>query len=108
MAADAGRRVEVANLLSLGDDLIGVLLDRKDGESLAQAGDGAWMLRSACRSESGDLELQVKEYQEKINSCKEKLDKAKSETVTDEELNALQNEMEEKLQSEQQLRQDLR
>lgn len=48
------------------------------------------------------------EYQEKLNSCKEKLDKAKAETVTDEELNALQNEMEEKLQSEQQLRQDLR
>lgn len=48
------------------------------------------------------------EYQDKINSCKEKIDKAKAETVTDEELNALQNEMEEKLQSEQQLRQDLR
>jgi hypothetical protein len=60
MAADAGRRVEVANLLSLGDDLIGVLLDTKDGESLAQAGEGALMLRSACRSDSGDLELQVK------------------------------------------------
>ncbi|XP_047069532.1 kinetochore protein SPC24 homolog [Lolium rigidum] len=108
MAADAGRRVEVANLLSLGDDLIGVLLDTKDGESLGQAGERALMLRSACRSESGDLELQVKEYQEKINSCKEKIDKAKSETVTDEELNTLQNEMEEKLQSEQQLRQELR
>ncbi|KAK1683429.1 hypothetical protein QYE76_044277 [Lolium multiflorum] len=62
MAVDAGRRVEVANLLSLGDDLIGVLLDRKDGESLAQAGEGALMLRSACRSESGDLDLQVKVY----------------------------------------------
>jgi hypothetical protein len=48
------------------------------------------------------------EYQEKINSCKEELDKAKSETVADEELNVLQNEMEEKLQTEQQLRQDLR
>ncbi|XP_047067290.1 kinetochore protein SPC24 homolog [Lolium rigidum] len=108
MAADAGRRVEVANLLSLGDDLIGVLLDTKDGESLAQAGERALMLRSVCRSESVDLELQVKEYQEKINSCKEKIDKVKSETVTDEELNTLQNEMEEKLQSEQQLRQELR
>uniref|UniRef100_A0ACD5YLT7 Uncharacterized protein n=1 Tax=Avena sativa TaxID=4498 RepID=A0ACD5YLT7_AVESA len=107
MTAD-GRRVDVANILSFGDDLVRVLLDSKDGESLAQACEGAGMLRSACRSESGDLELQVKEYQDKIISCKEKLDKAKSESVTDEELNALQNEMEEKLQSEQQLRQDLR
>ncbi|KAM0906593.1 hypothetical protein ACQ4PT_016669 [Festuca glaucescens] len=60
MAADAGRRLDVANILSFGDDLVGVLLDRKDGESLAQAYDGARMLRSACRSESGDLKLQVK------------------------------------------------
>ncbi|XP_051180769.1 kinetochore protein SPC24 homolog [Lolium perenne] len=108
MAADAGRRLDVANLLSFGDDVVGVLLDSKDGESLAQAYDGARMLRSACHSESGDLKLQVKEYQDKINSCKEKLDKAKSEAVTDEELRALRNEMKGKLQSEQQLRQDLR
>ncbi|KAF7009347.1 hypothetical protein CFC21_023889 [Triticum aestivum] len=108
MAEDAGSRIEVANLLSLGEDLVGVLVGIKDGEALAQACDGARMLRSACRSESGDLELQIKEYQEKINSFKEKLDKAKAETVTDEELNTLQNEMEEKLRGEQQLRQDLR
>ncbi|XP_047086749.1 kinetochore protein SPC24 homolog isoform X1 [Lolium rigidum] len=108
MAADAGRRLDVANLLSFGDDVVGVLLDSKDGESLAQAYDGARMLRSACHSESGDLKLQVKEHQDKINSCKEKLDKAKSGTVTDEELSALRNEMKGKLQSEQQLRQDLR
>lgn len=108
MAEDAGSRIDVANLLSLGEDLVGVLLGSKDGEALTQACDGARMLRSACRSEAEDLELQVKEYQEKLNSCKEKLDKAKAETVTDEELNTLQNEMEEKLQGEQQLRQDLR
>jgi hypothetical protein len=60
MAADAGRRLDVANLLSFGDDLVGVLLDRTDAGSLAQAYDGARMLRSACHSESGDLKLQVK------------------------------------------------
>jgi hypothetical protein len=48
------------------------------------------------------------EYQDKINSCKEKLDKTKSGTVTDEALSALRNEMKGKLQIEQQLRQDLR
>jgi hypothetical protein len=60
MAADAGRRLDVANLLSFGDDLVVVLLDRTDAGSLAQAYDGARMLRSACHSESGDLKLQVK------------------------------------------------
>ena len=48
------------------------------------------------------------EHQEKISSCKEKIEKAKAETITDEELNALQNKMEEKLQEEKQLRQELR
>ncbi|VAH48177.1 unnamed protein product [Triticum turgidum subsp. durum] len=62
MAEDAGSRIEVANLLSLGEDLVGVLVGIKDGEALAQACDGARMLRSACRSESGDLELQIKVY----------------------------------------------
>lgn len=60
MAEDAGSRIDVANLLSLGEDLVGVLLGSKDGEALTQACDGARMLRSACRSESEDLELQVK------------------------------------------------
>ncbi|BAF14816.1 kinetochore protein SPC24 homolog [Oryza sativa Japonica Group] len=108
MAAEAGMRVNVASLLALGDDTVELLGERKDGEALAQACAGARMLRSACRSESDDLEVQMKEYQEKIKSCKEKIEKTKSETIADDELNALQKEMEEKLQDEQRLRQDLR
>ncbi|XP_044966655.1 kinetochore protein SPC24 homolog [Hordeum vulgare subsp. vulgare] len=108
MAEDAGSRIDIANLLSLSKDLVGVLRGRKDVESLAQASNFARMLRSASHSKSENLERQVKEYQEKINSCKEKLDKVKAETVTDEELNMVQNEMEEKLQGKQHLRQDLR
>jgi len=38
----------------------------------------------------------ITEYQEKIDSCKEKIDKAKVETIADDELNALQSKMEEK------------
>lgn len=60
MAADADRRVDVATVLSFGEDLVGVLLNSKDGEYLAQACVGARMLRSACGSESADSELQVK------------------------------------------------
>ncbi|KAG8054059.1 hypothetical protein GUJ93_ZPchr0001g32798 [Zizania palustris] len=59
------------------------------------------MLQSACRSESSDLEVQLKEYQEKIKSCKEKIEKANSETISEDKLNTLQKEMEEKLQEEQ-------
>lgn len=50
----------------------------------------------------------ITEYQEKIRCCKEKIDKANAETIADDELNALENKVEEKLQEEKQLRQDLR
>ncbi|KAJ1271188.1 hypothetical protein BS78_06G109900 [Paspalum vaginatum] len=108
MAADAGVRLEVDEVLSYSDDLLGVLRVSNDHDANAQVGSGARMLLSACRSESGDLELQLREYQEKISSCKERIDKAKAETIADTDLNALQNKMEEKLQEEKQLREELR
>ncbi|CAL5016751.1 unnamed protein product [Urochloa decumbens] len=108
MAEDTGKRAEVDNILSFAQDLIGVLRASNDSDANAQAGDGARMLLSACRSDSDDLERQMREYQENIRCCKEKIDKAKAETISDDELNALQNKMEEKLQEEKQLRQELR
>jgi predicted transcriptional regulator len=50
----------------------------------------------------------ITEYQEKIRSCKEKVEKAKAESISDDELNELQNKMEEQLKEEKQLRQQLR
>ncbi|XP_062225752.1 kinetochore protein SPC24 homolog [Phragmites australis] len=104
MAADAGKRLEVDDVFSFADDLVGVLRGSEDGDD----GASARMLQSACRSESDDLELQLRDCHEKIRSCKEKIDKAKVETIADDELNALQNKMDAKLQEEKQLRQDLR
>jgi len=108
MAADTGERRRVDDLISFAQDLVGMLRASNDSDANAQTGAGARMLLSACRSDSDDLELQMREHQEKIRSCKEKIDKAKDETITDDELNALQNKMEEKLQEEKQLRQELR
>ncbi|RLM65302.1 uncharacterized protein C2845_PM16G08830 [Panicum miliaceum] len=108
MAADTGERLAVDEVLSFAQDLVGVLRASNDRDANAQTGAGARMLLSACRSDSDDLELQIREHQEKIHSCKEKIDKAKAETITDDELNALQKKMEEKLQEEKQLRQELR
>ncbi|CAN6228297.1 unnamed protein product [Urochloa humidicola] len=108
MAEDAGTRLEVEEVLSFAKDLMGVLRVSNDRDANAQTGDGARMLLSACRSDSDDLEREMKEYNEKIKSCKEKIDKAKAETITDDELNALQKTMEEKLEEEKQLRQELR
>ncbi|RCV33808.1 hypothetical protein SETIT_7G112400v2 [Setaria italica] len=106
MAADADKRPAVDEILSYANDLAGVLRASNDNDANAQTGAAAGMLLSACRSDSDDLDLQIRECQEKIRSCKEKIDKAKAETITDDELNALQNKMEEKLQEEKQLRQE--
>ncbi|TVU14277.1 hypothetical protein EJB05_37737, partial [Eragrostis curvula] len=90
MAAETGKRLMVDELLSYADDLVALLDGSKDGEDIAQATAGARMLRSACRSELDNLELQLKECQEKNRSCKEKIDKAKVETISDDELKPLQ------------------
>jgi len=46
--------------------------------------------------------------QQKICSCKEKIDKAKAETIAADELSVLQSRIEENLQEEKQLREELR
>ncbi|KXG26395.1 hypothetical protein SORBI_3006G094100 [Sorghum bicolor] len=103
MVAGAGESQEVERLLSYADDLVGVLRVSTDRDINARVGAGVRRLLSACRSEADDLELKIKEYQEKIDFCKEKTDKAKVETIADDELNALESKMEENLQEEKQL-----
>jgi hypothetical protein len=60
MAAGAGESQEVERLLSYADDLLGVFRVSTDRDDNAQVGAGARRLVSACRSESDDLELQIK------------------------------------------------
>ncbi|XP_066349754.1 kinetochore protein SPC24 homolog [Miscanthus floridulus] len=108
MAADMGCRLEVDNVLSFADDLMGVLRCSDDADANAQVTAAARLLRTACRSESDHLELQLKDYQQKLCSCKEKTDKANAETIAAYELSVLQNRIEENLQEEKQLREELR
>ncbi|KAK3144667.1 hypothetical protein QOZ80_4AG0316120 [Eleusine coracana subsp. coracana] len=108
MAAVADKRMGVDEIFSYADDLLPLIDGSEYGEAVAQADAVARMLQSVCVSEFNNLELQMKEHQEKIRCCKEKIEKAKSETVSDDELKELRGKMEEKLQEEKQLCQDLR
>ncbi|NP_001144886.2 Kinetochore protein SPC24 homolog [Zea mays] len=108
MEADTGCRLEVDDVLSFADDLVVVLRRSDDADANAQVIAGAGLLRTACRSESDHLHLQLKDYQQKICSCKDKTDKAKAETIAADELSVLQNKMEENLQEDKQLREELR
>ncbi|XP_026662536.1 kinetochore protein SPC24 homolog isoform X2 [Phoenix dactylifera] len=108
MMANAGKRVDIQNLLSLGDDLVGVLKNKKDGDSLMQSLEGAKMIRSSCQSDSQELRSLLEDYQKKMNAYQEKIKKVKCETIADAELEQLQNELEDKLQEERLLCQELR
>jgi hypothetical protein len=60
MAVDTGERLAVDEVLSFAQDLVGVLRASNDRDANAQTGAGARMLLSACRSDSDDLELQMR------------------------------------------------
>jgi len=60
MAADMECRLEVDGVLSYPDDLMGVLRCSDDADANAQVIAAARLLRTACRSESDHLELQLK------------------------------------------------
>ncbi|WVZ87474.1 hypothetical protein U9M48_034109 [Paspalum notatum var. saurae] len=107
-AADTGKPLEVDAVLSFADDFVGLLRASADADADAAVAAAARRLLSACRSESDDLEHRIRDYQEKICSCKERIYKAKAETIADDELDVLQNKLEENLEEEKRLREELR
>ncbi|OEL20686.1 hypothetical protein BAE44_0018294 [Dichanthelium oligosanthes] len=68
MAADADKRLAVDEVLSFAQELVGVLRASNDHDANAQTGAGARMLLSACRSDSDDLELQMRELHDELDN----------------------------------------
>lgn len=102
-------RLDTDGVFSFDDeDFLAALFCAAEAEANARPAAAPRMLRSACRSESDHVGKRLRDYQERMCSCKEKIYKAKAETIADNELNLLQNEMEENLQKEKQLRTELR
>ncbi|CAL9047396.1 kinetochore protein SPC24 homolog [Musa acuminata AAA Group] len=106
--ANLGKRVDIENLLSLGDDLLGVLKNKKDVDGLMQSLEGAKLLHFSCSSDSNNTGKWIEDCQNKIQACEEKIDRSKDETSYDSELDHLQHELDEKLQEEHMLQQELR
>ncbi|XP_074559703.1 kinetochore protein SPC24 homolog isoform X2 [Curcuma longa] len=106
--ASPRKRVDIQHLLSLGDDLLGVLKNPKDGEGMMKSLEGAKLLSSLCQVDANETEKSLEDYQKKIQSCKEKIDKTKDGTNADVEVEHLQHQFNEKLHEEQLLQQELR
>lgn len=106
--SDSSRKMDADRLLSFSDDLIQVLKNRKDINALMRSLDDAKKLRSSSDAELSDLHDQLNDYQKRINACKQNIEEAKTEVVTDAEVDRLQYELEEAMQEQQSIHQELR
>lgn len=105
---DISKRVDIEKLLSLANDLIGMLNDGKDADDLMQSLGNSKSLRSFCETNVHETNISLEEYQKRINGCKERIEKANGEVIADSKLNDLHTELEEKMQMEDLLREGLR
>ncbi|XP_077253819.1 kinetochore protein SPC24 homolog [Tasmannia lanceolata] len=101
-------RIDVQELDSYGDDLVKVLKNTRDINSLMQSLEGTKTLKSSCEADFFKAQNMLQDYQKKIKACNEKIEVARTEVISDVELDHLQNELEEELQNERLLREELR
>lgn len=101
-------QIDVNQLLSYCDDLVGVLRDKRDVNILTQCLEHSKLIHSASNSDFNSTQTSISDYQKKIDDCKQKIEAARSEVVADEEMDGLQKELDEELKREQLFREELR
>jgi chromosome segregation ATPase len=99
---------DMNKLTSYSDDLIQFLKTDNDHILLKQFLQHLQALHSQCNSDYNHLRSLIEEYQMKIDTCKQKITTANSETAADEETEMLLKELDEEFQKEHLLREELR
>ncbi|XP_044472705.1 kinetochore protein SPC24 homolog isoform X2 [Mangifera indica] len=102
------RTIDVEKLFCYSDDLVEVLKDRKDLNSLTQCLDHSKSLHSSCEADFNSVLNSIQDYEKKIEVCKQKTERAKSEVAAEAEVDHLQKELEEELEKERALQEELR
>ncbi|TYG84776.1 hypothetical protein ES288_D01G276300v1 [Gossypium darwinii] len=105
---ESTRMIDVEKLISYSDDLVEVLKDKRDINSLTQCFQHFNDLRSHCDADSNEVHRLLREYEEKIEACKKKTEQAKLEVADGAELEYLQKEYQEELEKERGLKEELR
>ncbi|KAF5750789.1 hypothetical protein HS088_TW03G01129 [Tripterygium wilfordii] len=105
---DLSRKIDVDKLISYSDDLVAVLKDERDMKTLTQCLEQSKSLQSSFFADFNEIQSSIEDYQRKIDACKEKTEKAKSEVAADSDFDLLQKELEEELQKERELMEELR
>ncbi|KAL8504890.1 hypothetical protein ACS0TY_016183 [Phlomoides rotata] len=105
---DASRTINLEELMSYSDNLVGYLKDEKDVIDLKNFLRQAKTLRSQCDKDFNETQKSIEDYEKKIQACKQKAAAAQSESAADSELDLLQKELEEVQNLERTLRDELR
>ncbi|XP_026439581.1 kinetochore protein SPC24 homolog [Papaver somniferum] len=105
---ETATKIGVSSLMSYCDDLVKVLQNKKDINNLMQCTDSVKLLRSSCDGDFSEVQNSLEVYQKKIDECQQRINDAKSEVVSDAELDSLQKEYKEELNRESSLHEKLR
>ncbi|WVZ12551.1 hypothetical protein V8G54_017081 [Vigna mungo] len=106
--AEPPRNMTVEKLISYTDDLVKVLVEPRDLNNLSYCHQQNLSLSSSSHSHHEDVRSSLQDCEKKVDACKQRIEKVRSETVTDAELDLLQRELEEELEKERLLKEEFR
>ncbi|KAI5648474.1 hypothetical protein M9H77_34479 [Catharanthus roseus] len=99
---------DMEKLIYFSDDLVKLLKDEKDINTLKQSLQQLQTLVSQTDADYKRLQCSIEDYQKKIDICRQKIASTKCELAVDEEADLLQKELKDELQRENVLRNELR
>ncbi|KAM6550541.1 hypothetical protein CsatB_000349 [Cannabis sativa] len=105
---DLSKNLDSQKSISYCDDMIRVLKDKREIDVLVQSFDNVKTLRSSSLADFNEVQNMLQDYESKIAACKQKTEAAKSEVVSDAELDLLNKELEEECNEECLLLEELR
>ncbi|KAH6824705.1 hypothetical protein C2S53_009678 [Perilla frutescens var. hirtella] len=105
---EASRTLNMEELMNYSNNLLEVLREEKDTQSLRHFLRQTKALQSQCDKDFSEVQKSVEDYEKKIHTCKQKAAAAESESAADAELDLLQKELEEEQNLERKLREELR
>ncbi|XP_022978290.1 uncharacterized protein LOC111478320 [Cucurbita maxima] len=95
--ADFAGKFNIEEILSYGDDLVALLNDQNDVQTLNQCLEHFKTLQSSCFDDFSNVQSSVQDYEKKIEACRQKTEEAKASTVADDEIDILEKELGEEL-----------
>lgn len=101
-------KIDLKELFSYCQDLLQLLKDNKDFDTLTYCVDQSNSIHSSFLSHFTSTHLSLSDYEKNIDDCKHKIEATQSEEISEEEIDGLQKELDDELKREQLLREELR